>query len=74
VRSSGEIDAHLVDVTATTLARLGVEPPAQMPGRVLRELGLRREARRPLAEAPVVRGSGDTSRTEARLRALGYVE
>lgn len=74
VPACGEIDAHLVDVTATLLARMGVEPPPEMPGRVLRELRLRARTRVPLADAPVPRATGDTSRTEARLRALGYVE
>ena len=77
VRGAGEIDAHLVDATATLLFRMGVTPDARMPGRVLREaLGRTRSPQgRALPSAPhVARGKADLSETEARLRAMGYVE
>ncbi len=76
VRRAGEIDARLVDATATLLSRMGIAPPDAMPGRVLRE-ALARTARaqtRALPDAPLLRAAADLSETEARLRALGYVE
>lgn len=76
VRPAGEIEARMADATVTLLARLGVEPSADMSGRVLREAVRRRrgDARAlPEVEAPA-RRRGDRSRVEARLRALGYIE
>ncbi|AKF05060.1 alkaline phosphatase family protein [Sandaracinus amylolyticus] len=77
VRAAGEIDARIADATATLLARLDVRPGAELAGRVLREALVRGAA--PSRELPAVdrseRGSsGDLARTEARLRALGYVD
>lgn len=73
----GEIDARIADATATLLARMGLLPPALFAGRVLREAlvdGRAHEAR----ELPEVETRAadprDLARTEARLRALGYVE
>lgn len=76
VAAGVELDASMVDVTATVLHRMGVRPDAQMPGRVLREgLRARIAARTTLPSgADVPRGAGDLALTEARLRALGYVE
>lgn len=76
VRAVGEVDARMVDATATLLYRMGIEKDASMPGRVLREAA--REALEPTATLPPAtsqpRGAGDLALTEERLRALGYVE
>ncbi len=76
VRSGLEVDAGMLDVTATLLHRMGLSPDETMPGRVLRELvlvdGSEARALPPASIAP--RGEGDLALTEARLRALGYVE
>lgn len=76
VRATGEVDARIADATATLLARMGVAPPKEMSGRVLREtLRSGGAPRAVLPEAPVERAGGaDLARTEARLRALGYVD
>ena len=77
VRVSGEIDARIADATATLLARMDVRPGPELAGRVLREI---LERGHPAAhELPAIeRGAAidpaDLSRTEARLRALGYVD
>lgn len=76
VRAGLEVDAGMLDVTATLLHRMGLSPDDAMPGRILREL-LRQDdsASQPLPTAPLVpKGKGDLALTEARLRALGYVE
>ena len=75
VRAAGEIDARIADVTATVLLRLGVRPDTALAGRVLREalVGIG-ETGPELPAAEVPRGTGDLSRTESRLRALGYVD
>ena len=72
----GEIDARMLDTTPTLLARMGIEPPLDFPGRVLREALAGAEAgARALPAVEVARAPGaDASETEARLRALGYVE
>jgi predicted AlkP superfamily phosphohydrolase/phosphomutase len=72
----GEIDARMVDTTPTLLARMGIEPPLDFPGRVLREaLAQAEDGARRLPAVEVARAPGaDASATEARLRALGYVE
>ncbi|MDH3729216.1 MAG: alkaline phosphatase family protein, partial [Myxococcales bacterium] len=76
VVSVGRIDAHIADVTATLLARLGVVVPSSFRGRVLWNA---LEA----SDAAEALPSGDRQRSgvrrneaavEARLRALGYVE
>lgn len=85
VRPVGEIDARIADATATLLARLDVRPAPELAGRVLREAlaraGGRSEVRdlppRPLAPPVAPEGAidpSDLARTEARLRALGYVD
>lgn len=76
VRPVGRIDAHIADMTATLLARLGVSIPSSFQGRVLWE------AIDPSGEAEALpegtrRRSGaarNEAAVEARLRALGYVE
>lgn len=77
VRATGEIDARIADATATLLARLDVRPGPELAGRVLREMLVRSAApQRELPEAPreAASSAGDLARTEARLRALGYVD
>ncbi len=77
VRAQGEIDARMVDATATLLHRMGIEPDPAMPGRVLREAlvdALRPTRTLPPAELFAAKGAGDLALTEERLRALGYVE
>ena len=76
VMASGEIDARIADATATLLARMGVTPPDELSGRVLREaLSDEVSGGVSLPDAPAAsRGRGDLAETEARLRALGYVD
>jgi predicted AlkP superfamily phosphohydrolase/phosphomutase len=79
VRAVGEIDARIADATATLLARLDVRPGTDLAGRVLREIlarGTAGAAAQTLPEVRAVRASvsADLTRTEARLRALGYVD
>jgi hypothetical protein len=77
VRACGEVVAHIADASATCLARMGVTVPDESSGRVLGEILLKRSAAsEPL---PAIRvddreGPRDLARTEARLRALGYVD
>jgi predicted AlkP superfamily phosphohydrolase/phosphomutase len=73
----GEIDARIADATATLLARMDVTPPALFAGRVLHELLVERRAGTERALPEVERRATDPrdlARTEARLRALGYVD
>jgi predicted AlkP superfamily phosphohydrolase/phosphomutase len=77
VRACGEITAHIADASATCLARMGIEAPSEASGRVLGE-ALVRVARSTatlpsIAAGPSMTGN-DLARTEARLRALGYVD
>lgn len=81
VRAAGEIDARIADATATLLARLDVRPGPELAGRVLREILERRvrsgpgaERELPEVERRATLDPADLSRTEARLRALGYVD
>jgi predicted AlkP superfamily phosphohydrolase/phosphomutase len=76
VRSVGRIDAHIADMTATLLARLGISVPSSFRGRVLWEALEGSDAAEALP-AGVRQGSGvggNEAAVEARLRALGYVE
>jgi predicted AlkP superfamily phosphohydrolase/phosphomutase len=77
VRACGEVTAHIADASATCLARMGAALPDEASGRVLAETLVRR-AREPfpLPEVAPTQPSGgnDLARTEARLRALGYVD
>jgi hypothetical protein len=72
----GEIDARMADATATLLARMGVRGPEAAAGRVLEEALLPAvRASVVLPEVAITPGSPrDLARTEARLRALGYVD
>lgn len=76
VRAMGELDARIADATATLLARMGLTAPEHASGRVLDEILVRPDdARVALPDAPVAKTSlNDLARTEARLRALGYVD
>lgn len=76
VRAGLEVDAGMLDVTATLLHRMGLSPDDLMPGRILRELLVEGDrASQALPPATLVpRGKGDLALTEARLRALGYIE
>jgi predicted AlkP superfamily phosphohydrolase/phosphomutase len=70
-----ELDARMIDTTPTLLVRMGIEAPAEMPGRALREaLSLEQPCRSLPRAEPSRPGPADPSATEARLRALGYVE
>jgi predicted AlkP superfamily phosphohydrolase/phosphomutase len=75
IRARGEITAHIADASATVLARMGIESP-EAAGRVLGEILLRRSTSRALPEVAVSASTTgrDLARTEARLRALGYVD
>jgi hypothetical protein len=78
VRPAGQLDAHIADLTATLLSRLGLSVPSSFKGRVLWD-ALRDEQN---ASAIALPKAGQvTSRTtrnqglvESRLRALGYIE
>jgi predicted AlkP superfamily phosphohydrolase/phosphomutase len=77
VRACGEVSAHIADASATCLARMGVELGDVTTGRVLAEILARRaDGARVLPDvAPSVATTPlDLARTEARLRALGYVD
>jgi predicted AlkP superfamily phosphohydrolase/phosphomutase len=78
VRPVGRIDAHIADLSATLLGRLGLSVPSSFMGRVLWE-ALRDEHDTPAVALPAPRPLGPrTARNEAivesRLRALGYIE
>lgn len=77
VRPVGEVDARIADATATLLARLDVRPGPELAGRVLREVLVRSATPQralPSVERTAAGEAGDLARTEARLRALGYVD
>lgn len=77
VRACGEVTAHIADASATFLARMGLALPSDAAGRVLAETLTQRATMN--TSLPDVTPSASTSpmdlaRTEARLRALGYVD
>lgn len=78
VRPAGQLDAHIADLSATLLCRLGLSVPSSFKGRVLWEAlhDGRDAATQPLPQAlPVVpRKTGNRGIVESRLRALGYIE
>ncbi len=76
VASVGHIGAHIADVTATLLARLGVEVPSSFRGRVLWNALNASDSAEALPEVDRRRSGVDSNEAavEARLRALGYVE
>ena len=78
IQSLGRIDAHIADLSATLLCRLGLSVPPSFKGRVLWE-ALRDDFGvlvRPLPDAgPVTpRTTRNEGLVESRLRALGYIE
>ena len=74
----GEIEARIIDASATALARIGVATPDQSSGRVLWEVlgdAAPREFAELSHEAEVARARhGDVAAVERRLRALGYID
>lgn len=78
VRAAGEVTAHVADASATCLARMDVAPPSDAAGRVIGEILVRGAGTEASALPEVATrtpaGPRDLARTEARLRALGYVD
>ncbi|KPK17767.1 MAG: hypothetical protein AMJ62_00480 [Myxococcales bacterium SG8_38] len=78
VGAAGRIDAHIADLTATLLCRLGLSVPTSFKGRVLWEaLRQDRDASAQPLPSPEPLGSGQSRNQgliESRLRALGYIE
>jgi predicted AlkP superfamily phosphohydrolase/phosphomutase len=78
VRAAGQLDAHIADLSATLLCRLGLSVPSSFKGRVLWEAlhDSRDATAQPLPQAPPVvqRKTGNRGVVESRLRALGYIE
>ena len=78
IRPTGQVDAHIADLTATLLHRLGLSVPLEFRGRVLWE-ALHETSSMQSRPLPTERELGalpqhDQSIVESRLRALGYVE
>jgi predicted AlkP superfamily phosphohydrolase/phosphomutase len=78
IRPTGQVDAHIADLTATLLHRLGLSVPLELRGRVLWE-ALQESSGMQSRPLPAEREVGalpqhDQSIVESRLRALGYVE
>lgn len=78
VKPVGRLDAHIADVTATLLCRLGLSVPPSFMGRVLWE-ALHVAEDTPVEWLPTptrLRGAAGhhRERVESRLRALGYIE
>lgn len=78
VRAAGQIDAHIADLSATLLCRLGLCVPPSFKGRVLWEALHQDQATstRPLPQArPIApHATRNEGLVESRLRALGYIE
>lgn len=78
VQPAGRIDAHIADLTATLLARLGLAVPLEFKGRVLWEAlgdGQGTSARTLPDAGPIEpRATRNEGLIESRLRALGYIE
>jgi predicted AlkP superfamily phosphohydrolase/phosphomutase len=78
VQPAGQVDAHIADLTATLLSRLGLSVPPAFKGRVLWEA--LRDGRNASAQAlpeasPVApHPRRNEGLVESRLRALGYIE
>jgi predicted AlkP superfamily phosphohydrolase/phosphomutase len=78
VQPAGRLDAHIADLSATLLRRLGVSVPPPFKGRVLWE-ALRHDRDVPTASLPeagqvAARATRNEGLVESRLRALGYIE
>ena len=78
VRPGGKIEAHIADLSATLLHRLGVSVPTSFMGRVLWEAlnDAEEGPPRPLPDVSQVRQRNEPNEAfvESRLRALGYIE
>ena len=78
VQPAGQVDAHIADLTATLLSRLGLSVPPSFRGRVLWEaLGDNQSAPAqslPNAGPVTSRATRNEGLVESRLRALGYIE
>jgi hypothetical protein len=78
VQAVGRLDAHIADLSATLLCRLGLSVPPSFKGRVLWE-ALRDDlgaSAQPIPEAAPVtpHATRNEAIVESRLRALGYIE
>ncbi|MBW2212285.1 MAG: hypothetical protein JRG67_14835, partial [Deltaproteobacteria bacterium] len=78
VQSAGRVDAHIADLSATLLSRLGLSVPPSFAGRVLWE-ALRNDRGASAQALPEVgpvasRATRNEGLVESRLRALGYIE
>lgn len=78
VQPAGQIDAHIADLTATLLSRLGLCVPSSFRGRVLWE-ALSDDQGGPVQTLPDVgqvepHATRNQGLIESRLRALGYIE
>jgi predicted AlkP superfamily phosphohydrolase/phosphomutase len=78
VRPAGRLDAHIADLSATLLCRLGLSVPTSFMGRVLWEAlqDAKRESTLSLPEPTRLepRTTRNEGLVESRLRALGYIE
>jgi predicted AlkP superfamily phosphohydrolase/phosphomutase len=78
VQAAGQVDAHIADLTATLLSRLGLSVPPSFKGCVLWEAlrDGRNASTQALPEAgPVApHATRNEGLVESRLRALGYIE
>jgi predicted AlkP superfamily phosphohydrolase/phosphomutase len=78
IRKAGRLDAHIADLTATLLGRLGVSVPPSFKGRVLWEAleDDRGVCAQSLPEPARVNrhAARNNGVVESRLRALGYIE
>jgi predicted AlkP superfamily phosphohydrolase/phosphomutase len=78
VQPAGQIDAHIADLTATLLSRLGLCVPSSFRGRILWE-ALSDDQGGPVQTLPDVgrvepHATRNQGLIESRLRALGYIE
>ena len=78
VKPVGRVDAHIADLSATLLRRLGVAVPSSFMGRVLWEAlgdeGHVSPAALPAPRRHAPRTTRNEALVESRLRALGYIE
>ena len=76
IAQAGELALRMADATATLLARMDIAPAPEMAGRVADELFVSAApARIELAQVSApTHAINDLARTEARLRALGYMD
>lgn len=78
IRAAGEIQAHIADLSATLVHRLGVSVPTDFMGRPLWEAlvstGHGPTSTLPDGQSVAFHGPTNESVIESRLRALGYIE